>query len=124
MEGSKVLVADNSLFLRTMFKSHLESLKLSVVATARDARECLDKCLALRPDISLVDINIAEENDFSVLREIRERAVSPSVIVMIPDDPGFPEIVVSAIKAGASGFLKKPISPTDLSQRINGVLRR
>ncbi|MBI2869997.1 MAG: response regulator [Chloroflexi bacterium] len=118
MEVSRVLVADNSLFLRTMIKSQLEKLNFRVVATAKDSQECLSKSAESRPDITLIDIGIAEENDFSVLRAILEKMPSSNVIVMLPDHPGFPEMVVNAVRAGASGFLKKPISPTDLCQRV------
>lgn len=122
MEKPKVLVADNSLFMRTMLKSQLESQGFSIVGVAKDRQE-FGKYLELKPDVALIDIAIAETDDFWLVREVRER-YHAGVIVMIPDQPGLPEVVVEAVRAGAGGYIKKPISPGDLKLRMKGVLGR
>ncbi len=123
MQGPKVLVADSSLFMRTMLKNQLESQGFSIVGVAKDRQECLSKCQELKPDIALVDIAMAEKDDFALVKEVRERDHS-SVIIMIPDQPGLPEVVVEAVRAGAGGYIRKPVSPEDLKLRIKGALRR
>lgn len=123
MEGLRILIADSSLFMRVMIRTQLESQGFCVVGVAKDRQECLLKCLELKPDIALVDITIAETDDFALVREVREKD-HPRVIVMTPDQPGLPEVVVQAVEAGAGGYIRKPVSPDDLKLRINGALRR
>ena len=123
MQGPKVLVADSSLFMRTMLKNQLESQGFSIVGVAKDRQECLSKCQELKPDIALVDIDMAEKDDFALVKEVWGRDHS-SVIIMIPDQPGLPEVVVEAVRAGAGGYIRKPVSPEDLKLRIKGALRR
>ncbi|MBI2849912.1 MAG: response regulator [Chloroflexi bacterium] len=124
MGKPKVLVADGSMFMRTMLKSQLEALNLDVVATAKNKEETVSKCQEAEPDIVLIDVSIAETDDFGVVRTIKECAGSCCIIVMIPEQTNLPEVVVETVKAGASGYIKKPISPQDLKGRISGVLGR
>ncbi len=123
MEGLRILIADSSLFMRMMIRTQLESQGFNIVGTAKDCQECISKCLELKPDIALIDIAIAETDDFALVREVREQD-HPSVIIMTPDQPGLPEVVVQAVGAGAGGYIRKPVSPEDLKLRINGALRR
>lgn len=124
MQKPNVLVADTSVFMRTLLKTHLEALNFEVAAIARDQKECLAKCLELKPDIVLVDIAIAEADNFALIRLVREATPSSSVIVMIPEQLSFPEVVVEAVKAGAAGYISKPVSPVELKSRLRGVLER
>lgn len=125
MGKPRVLVADNSLFMRTMLKNQLESMNCDVIVapTAKVCDEAMEECRDKQPDIALIDIAIAEYDDFALIRAARECSHPCGVIVMIPDGPAFPELVVCAVRAGASGYIKKPVSPKDLNLRIIGVLK-
>lgn len=121
MEKPKVLVADDSVFMRTMLKSHLESLNFDVVSTAKNKQETIEKCEKAEPDIVLVDIGIAEADDFSVVKAIRECRGSSCIVVMVPEQENMPEVIVEAVRAGAGAYIKKPISPQDLKLRLSGA---
>ncbi len=124
MEKPKAIVGDGSVFMRTMLRTHLEALNFEVAATAKDGREALNMYLEVKPDIGLIDIAIAEADDFALIRAVQENVPLSAIFVMIPEQAGFPELVVDAVRAGASGYIKKPVSPEDLKSRIKSVLRR
>jgi len=127
MAKPRLLVADNSLFMRTVLKSQLEAMGYDVTtaATAKlSGAQVGSEHQDTQPDIALIDITIAEKDDFALVRAARECRHPCAVIVMIPEGPAFPELVVDAVRAGASGYIKKPVSPQDLGSRINNALRR
>lgn len=124
MDRPRVIVADASVFMRTMLKSQLEQLNFEVVTTAKNSQEATTKCQDTQPDMVLADIDIAEADDFALIRTARACPVPCCIVVMIPEETNLPEVVVEAVRAGASGYLSKPVSPQELKLRINGALRR
>lgn len=126
MGKTKVLVIDSSLFIRTVLKSQMQSMgyDVTVVPTAKIYDETTVECRDMQPNIVLVDLAIAEKDNFALIRAARECSHQCCVIVMIPDGPGFLDIVVDAVKAGATGYIVKPVSPNDLKSRVEAVLKR
>ncbi len=124
MEALKVLIGDGSSFMRILLTTTLESLGLKVVATAKDSQEAADKYLELKPNIVLLDLAIADVNDFAVIRAIQKDNPSAAIILMIPEKLDIADVIVDAVRAGAKGYMKKPISPEELKARIGSALRR
>ena len=124
MEVLKVLIGDGSLFMRIMLTSALESLGLKVVATAKDSQEAMDKYLELKPHIVLLDLVIADVSDFATIRAIGHDNPSAAIILMIPEHLNIPDVIVDAVRAGAKGYMSKPIKPEELKARIGSTLRR
>jgi two-component system chemotaxis response regulator CheY len=123
MAGLKVVIADGSAFMRIMLSNALESLGFEVVATAKNAQEAVDKYSELKPDIMFLDMEMADKDNFAAVRAIADDP-SAAIILMIPERLDIPDLIVDAVKAGAKGFIRKPISPTELKARIEGALRR
>ncbi len=124
MEALKVLIGDGSLFMRIMLTTTLESLGLKVVATAKDSQEVVDKYLELKPHIVLLDLAIADVNDFATIRAIGHDNPSAAIILLIPEQLDIPDVIVDAVRAGAKGYMRKPISPEELKARIGSALSR
>ncbi len=124
MEAMTILIGDGSLFMRIMLTTALESLGLKVVGTAKDSQEAVDKYLEFKPHIVLLDLAIADVNDFAALRAIGHDNPSAAIILMIPQQMDIPDVIVDAVRAGAKGYMRKPISPEELKARIGSALRR
>ena len=123
MAKLRVLIADGSSFMRIMLSNALESLGLEVVATAKESLEAVDKYSALKPDVVLLDVAMADKDDFAAIRTIADDPLS-TVILMIPEQLDISDLIIDAVKAGAKGFIRKPILPGELKARIESVLRR
>ena len=124
MERLKVLVADGSTFMRIMLQNTLEPLGFDVCCTAKDARECLDRSVETKPDIVLADMALDGLDCVSLVSTISQENPAASVIMMVPEGRDDPDVIVSAVRAGIKGYIKKPLSAEELRARFQRILRK
>lgn len=99
-----MLVDDHPLFidgLRNLLSAH----GIDVLGTANDGLEAVDKALALRPEVILMDIRMPKLNGLDAMRLIKSKLPNVKVVMltMSADDNDLFE----AIKNGACGYLLK-----------------
>jgi two-component system chemotaxis response regulator CheY len=124
MEREKIVVAEKSTFLRIMLTSALEKLGFKVLGMAKDGEDAVAKYRALKPDIMLVDVALDGIDGIEVTRRIAKENPSAVVILLIEESSDTPEIIVEAVRAGAKGYLRKPLTELEIEKRITGALRR
>src|SRR6476469_2560138 len=92
-----------------------------VVAQAGSVQEAIAQARLQRPDIVVMDVRLPDGSGVEACREIRAERPETRVIMLtsFPDD----EAVLSAIVAGASGYLLKQISARDLVAALEAVGR-
>ncbi len=119
---SRVLIADDHTMFRQGLKQLLETQPdLQAVGEAGDGLEAVEKALALRPDVVLVDINMPGMDGVTAIRQISEKCPGARciVITMYRRD----RYLFEAIKAGAYGYLLKDADAADLLRAIRAVRR-
>jgi DNA-binding NarL/FixJ family response regulator len=94
---------------------------LQVVAQAGSVAESIDQARRFKPDIVVMDVRLPDGSGIEACREIRSELPATRVIMLTsyPDE----EAVLSAIVAGASGYLLKQIRARDLVAAIETVGR-
>ncbi len=103
----RVLVVDDSAYVRKVLKRMLESdPQLTVVGTARDGEEALELVETLRPDVVTLDLMMPRKNGVQFLREQMARKPVPVVVVSIASESG--TMALEAMEAGAVDFIQKP----------------
>ena len=124
MKGEKILIAEKSTFMRIMLKTLLEKLGFEVLGMAKDGKDALAKYHNLKPDIMLVDVELDGIDGIEVTRAIA--AVDPAAVILllIDESPETPELIVEAVRAGAKGYIQKPLSEDEIEKRISGALER
>jgi len=92
-----------------------------VVAQAGSVQEAIAQARLQRPDIVVMDVRLPDGSGVEACREIRAELPETRVIMLtsFPDD----EAVLSAIVAGASGYLLKQIRARDLVAALEAVGR-
>jgi two-component system response regulator DevR len=92
-----------------------------VVAEAGSVAEAVEQALRFRPDIVIMDIRLPDGSGIEACREIRAELPDTRVVMLtsFPDE----EAVLSAIVAGASGYLLKQIRARDLVTALETVGR-
>jgi len=95
---------------------------LEVVGEAATAREAIDKALVLRPGVVLMDVRLGGPEDIGGIEACREiRSALPEAGVLMFSSFGERETVLSAIVAGAAGYLTKNVARAQLVAGIRAV---
>ena len=106
--GIRVLVVDDSALMRRMISDMIESAPgCTVVGTARDGREAVDRVQALRPDVVTMDVEMPVMNGIEAVREIMARSPTPIVMLSSRTRRGAEETIRS-LELGAVDFVCKP----------------
>jgi len=117
----RALIADDQQAVRAGFAALLETQSdITVVATAANGQEAVQRSNELRPDIVLMDIRMPVLDGIAATREICGAGdTAPRVLVLTTFD--LDEYVYDALQAGASGFLLKDAPPETLFEAVRVV---
>jgi DNA-binding NarL/FixJ family response regulator len=113
----RVLLVDDDALVRAGLRIILSSAEdLEVVGEADDGARAVAAVREHRPDVVLMDIRMAEMDGIAATAALRRLDQPPQVIVLTTFQAD--EQVMSALRAGASGFLVKDTPPAEI---INAV---
>ena len=118
----RVVLVDDQELVRTGFRMILDGEDdIDVVGEAGNGREAIAAVGRLRPDVVVMDIRMPEMGGVEATRTIAadDRLSETHVLVLTTFDAD--EYVVEAIRAGASGFLLKDVTPADFVKAIRVV---
>jgi DNA-binding NarL/FixJ family response regulator len=93
----------------------------SCVATCESAEEALLRLPALAPDVVLMDINLPGKDGISCVAGLREVLRKTQVIMLTIEEDS--EKVFESMKAGATGYLVKHVSPQEILEAVAEVHR-
>ncbi|MFZ5813759.1 MAG: protein-glutamate methylesterase/protein-glutamine glutaminase [Bacillota bacterium] len=114
----RVLVVDDSAFMRKILTELLQSdPQITVVGTARDGHDGVEKTAALQPDVVTLDIEMPKLDGYGALREIMARRPTPVVMVSSHTSEGA-EATIRALALGAVDFVAKPSGSISLNMHI------
>ncbi len=108
----KVLVVDDSLYMRALIKDTLTEAGYDIIGTAADGEAAIDLAFALQPDIITLDNILPDMLGTDVLRLLKEEGL-PSKIVMI-SGVGQEAVVQEGLRLGAVAYLVKPFTTEQL----------
>ncbi|MBM3273667.1 MAG: response regulator [Candidatus Sericytochromatia bacterium] len=112
----RVMIVDDSLTLRTMFKKSLTDTEFDTVAEAADGGEALEKYKQHRPDLVVMDIVMPEVDGVTALSNIID--FDPEAKVIMVSSLGSKDKVLESIKKGAKNFIMKPFERDTLLQAL------
>ena len=116
----RILVADD----HPVFRAGLAALinyesDMKVVGEAINGREAVDQFDALRPDVTLLDLQMPEMNGIDAIRSIRSVFLSARIIVVTTH--GGDVLAQRALQAGAQAYISKSMIRKDLLETIRAV---
>lgn len=115
----RTLVVDDSSFQRTIVSDTLDE-RFEIVDTAENGKQAISKFEEFDPEVITMDIIMPEMTGIEALREIKSR--SPETIVVMCTSVEQEEKMRAAAKAGADGYVTKPISETKLLEEFDSLL--
>jgi two-component system chemotaxis response regulator CheY len=102
----KVLVVDDSGFLRTVLKKILERHDYEVIGMAENGHEAITKYKEMKPDLVTLDIIMPQMNGLETLKLLK--IVDPNACVVVVSSMSSKESVTDCMKAGAKNYILKP----------------
>jgi two-component system chemotaxis response regulator CheY len=115
---AKILIAEDSAYMRTILKDVLLRNGYDVVGEAENGKEAVALYGKLRPDIVTMDITMPEMDGIEALKAIKE--TYPSARIVMVSAMGQQNLVIEAIRLGAADFFIKPLQ----SERVVEALDR
>ncbi|MEJ5292630.1 MAG: response regulator [Candidatus Methanosuratincola sp.] len=107
----RVLIADDSAFMRSYISNIVRSTIDCEVFEASDGEDAVYKYKICLPDIVLIDLNMPKKGGMEAIAEIRKMG-DPKVIVVTAIDQDWAR--KDALKKGVSGFITKPFKPDEI----------
>ncbi|MCK5289133.1 MAG: response regulator [Candidatus Omnitrophica bacterium] len=119
----KILIVDDSPFMRRMLRDILEKEGYEVCGEAQNGKEAIDKYQELKPDIVTMDIVMPLVDNIDGIAAVREIIkIDPNAKQIICSAMGQHILVVKAIQAGAKDFIVKPFQPSKVVETVVKVL--
>ncbi len=120
MNKIKLLLVDDHLILREGIRSLLAKVPdMEVIGEASDGEEAVTKVEQLMPDVVLMDITMPELSGLEATRQIKQKA--PQVKVLILTIHESDQYLQGMLKAGASGYVVKTSTSSELVSAIRAV---
>jgi DNA-binding NarL/FixJ family response regulator len=118
---TRVLICDDQALVRAGFRKLLEAEPgMEVVGEAENGEQAVALAARRAPDIVLMDVRMPLMDGVEATRRILSASRAPRVLVLTTFD--LDEYVYETLRAGASGFLLKDVSPECLIAAIETVM--
>ncbi|NLJ74841.1 MAG: response regulator [Firmicutes bacterium] len=114
----KVLITDDTAFMRMTLKNVIEKNGFEVVGEAGDGEEAIAKYKELQPDLVTMDITMPKMDGITAIKEIMK--IDPNAKIVVCSAMGQKPMVIEALNAGAKDFLVKPFD----AERVVEALRK
>ena len=120
MPKLKLILADDHTLMRQGLRKILEERpEWEVIAEVGDGREAVKKCVALKPDVAVLDVAMPLLNGIDATQQIVRKVPETKVLVLsMYSDEAY---VTRALQAGATGYMLKDAAGKDLLKGIASV---
>ncbi|GAB2478441.1 response regulator [Hymenobacter qilianensis] len=118
---NRILIVDDSFYMRTMLKNMLTDAGYEVVGEAANGQQALEMTSATNPDLITLDVILPDNTGLDVLKGIRQ--VNPTVKVVMCSAVGQEIIVNEALESGASAYIVKPFSEEKVLEIVGSALQ-
>jgi two-component system chemotaxis response regulator CheY len=116
----KVLVVDDSLYMRTLIKDALTSAGYEVVGMAANGESAIDLAFELQPDIITLDNILPDMLGLDILKTLKKEDVKAKVVMV--SAVGQQSVVEEGLNLGASEYIIKPFTTEQLLDKVASVM--
>ncbi len=118
----RVLVVDDNLVVRKLIEVQLTNLGFTGVDVASNSQEAQDKIAASNYDIVFLDWNMPGKSGYALMQEYREDRKYDHIAFVMVTAESQERYVREAVKAGATLYITKPISPVTFKEKVEKVV--
>ena len=119
--NKRILIVDDSFYMRTMLKNMLTDAGYDVVGEAANGQQALEMAAETKPDLITLDVILPDNTGLDVLKGLRQQ--SPDSKVVMCSAVGQEVIVNEAIESGALAYIVKPFSEEKVLEIVGSALQ-
>jgi len=116
----KILIVDDSFYMRTILKNMLSDAGYSIVGEASDGVTAINMAKETNPDLVTLDLILPDNTGLDVLKAIKKD--NPRIKVVIVSAVGQEAIVKEALNHGAQSYIVKPFAEDKVIEIINNAV--
>ena len=116
MSGKRVMIVDDSAFMRSLLSKVITRHGYEVAAEAENAEDALKKYRETKPDIVIMDIIMPEIDGITAVKELMK--IDPDAKIIMCSSVGQEAMIKDAIEAGAKGFITKPFKEEKIIEEL------
>ena len=119
--NKRILIVDDSFYMRTMLKNMLTDAGYEVVGEAANGAQAVEMAASTSPDLITLDVTLPDNTGLDVLKSLRQ--IQPSAKVVMCSAVGQEVIVTEAIENGALAYIVKPFSEEKVLEIVGSALQ-
>lgn len=118
----RVVIADDHSIVRRGLRAILSAEpSLQIVGETTSGRETVERVLAARPDVLILDLSMPDLDGIAVIESVKPRLPEVKILILTVHEDQ--ELLRAALQAGASGYILKRAAESELVAAIRRVLR-
>lgn len=118
---AKILIVDDSSFMRKIISNVMESAGHIIVGEACNANEAMEKYAKLKPNLVIMDVNMGDISGVEGLRRIK--ILDKKAKIVMCSSMGQQSIIRECLQEGALDFIVKPFNKQKILEITNNALR-
>ena len=120
MKKVRILLVDDSTYIRTVLGSIITEAGFEVADEAADGEEAIRKYMNLKPDLVLMDVIMEPMNGMEATKAILDKDPEAKILmVTVLEDRG---LFADLMKIGAKGYIMKPFSKDKIAKKIKEIM--
>ena len=118
---AKILIADDSAFMRKVIRNALEKIGHKDIIEVANGTDAINKYKSDKPDLVLLDIIMPDVGGIDVLRSLIK--IDKEIKVIMVTAVGQDAMVDECNQLGAKGYIIKPFDEKKIKEAIGNVLK-
>jgi len=118
--NKKILVVDDSLYMRTVIKDALVNAGYDVVGQAANGETAIDLSLELQPDLITLDNILPDMLGLDILKVLKSEELKSRIIMI--SAVGQQSVIDEGMGLGADDYIVKPFTNEQLVEKIKQIL--
>jgi len=115
----KVLVVDDSMIIRRQITNIFVEMGHEVIAEAKDGKSAISIYRDKKPDFVTMDITMPDMDGIETVTKIKSKDKSAKILMVTSH--GQEKMVIQSIKAGAKGYILKPVTVQKMQEALNKI---
>lgn len=122
MDKHRILIADDNEPNVELLEAYLAGLDVDI-EIAIDGQDTLDKAMAFKPHVILLDVMMPKLSGFEVCERLKGDPATSDVMILMVTALNELGDIEKAVDSGTDDFLSKPVNKVELVKRVENMLK-